>query len=104
MNSCPKDIEILAKKIEFLQNKGKEQNYSLQTQTSSKAMQKVYVIITEFLAAIVVGSGIGYALDILLASRPLALIVFLLLGSVAGFLNIFRLLSKEDAQEENGGN
>ena len=47
----------------------------------------------EFVSAIGVGVGIGLLLDYWLETKPWLMIVFFLLGSAAGFLNIFRTMS-----------
>ena len=44
----------------------------------------------ELVAALVVGGGIGWLLDRWLGTLPLFLIIFFLLGSIAGLLNVFR--------------
>jgi ATP synthase protein I len=45
---------------------------------------------SEFVAAIVVGAGLGYLADMFLPTRPWGLIVMLLLGFAAGVLNMIR--------------
>lgn len=45
---------------------------------------------TEFLSAILVGALIGFGLDWAFGMSPLFLIVFFLLGFVAGVLNVLR--------------
>jgi ATP synthase protein I len=45
---------------------------------------------TEFIAGIVVGAGFGWALDRGLGTRPWGMILFLLLGTCAGFFNVAR--------------
>ena len=45
---------------------------------------------SEFVAAILVGAAIGYAIDTLAGTLPLAMIVFLMLGFVAGVFNVMR--------------
>ena len=45
---------------------------------------------TELVAGVLVGTGIGWLLDRWLGSSPLGMIVFLLLGFVAGVLNVMR--------------
>jgi ATP synthase protein I len=45
---------------------------------------------SEFIAAIVVGAGIGWFLDRLAGTSPWGLIVFLLLGFAAGVVNVLR--------------
>jgi ATP synthase protein I len=45
---------------------------------------------TELVAAVLVGAAIGWALDRLIGTSPLGLIVFLLLGFAAGIVNVIR--------------
>ena len=45
---------------------------------------------SELVAGVVVGAGIGWALDRLLGISPWGLIVFLLLGFAAGVVNVIR--------------
>ncbi|HUC60807.1 MAG TPA: AtpZ/AtpI family protein [Alphaproteobacteria bacterium] len=44
----------------------------------------------ELVSALVVGVGIGYLLDRWLGTRPWLMVVFFVLGSAAGLLNVFR--------------
>ncbi|MEE2868564.1 MAG: AtpZ/AtpI family protein [Pseudomonadota bacterium] len=45
---------------------------------------------SEFIAGVLVGAGIGWVADQWLGTSPFGLIVFLLLGFVAGVLNVLR--------------
>jgi ATP synthase protein I len=45
---------------------------------------------SEFIAGVLVGAGIGYLIDRLAGTAPWGMIVFLLLGFVAGVLNVLR--------------
>jgi len=47
----------------------------------------------ELISALVVGVAIGYMLDRWLGTRPWLLILFFILGSAAGLLNVFRMTS-----------
>lgn len=47
----------------------------------------------EFVSAVGVGVAIGLFLDYLLETKPWLMVVFFILGSAAGFLNIFRVMS-----------
>jgi ATP synthase protein I len=47
----------------------------------------------EFVAAIVVSTGIGFLLDRWLHTSPLLLLVFLGLGFAAGLLNVYRAMN-----------
>ena len=48
----------------------------------------------ELVSALIVGAGIGWFLDQWLDTQPFLMIVFFLLGSAAGILNVFRLAGK----------
>ncbi len=75
-----------------------EQLASHKTNDSSKgadgAAQSSYAkalqLSTEFVAAIFVGGLLGYLLDRFIGTTPWGMIVFLLLGFVAGVLNVLR--------------
>jgi ATP synthase protein I len=45
---------------------------------------------TELVAGVLVGAAIGWALDRLIGTSPLGLIVFLMLGFAAGVFNVIR--------------
>jgi ATP synthase protein I len=55
----------------------------------------------ELVAGVVGGVLIGYALDRWLDTAPLLLIVFFVLGAVAGTLNAYRWLRRFDASTSN---
>ena len=48
---------------------------------------------SEFVSAVIVGSGIGWVLDRALGTNPAFLIVFFLIGVAAGVWNVIRLTS-----------
>ena len=49
---------------------------------------------TELVAAVAVGTIIGVILDNWFDTKPILIIVFFILGSVAGILNVFRAAKK----------
>jgi ATP synthase protein I len=49
----------------------------------------------ELVSALVVALGIGLALDYWLGTRPLFLVLFVLLGGAAGVLNVWRLMGPQ---------
>ncbi len=53
----------------------------------------------EFTSGVLVGVFIGYFVDRWLQTSPWGMVVFILLGAAAGFLNIYRLI--ETMKQEN---
>lgn len=52
---------------------------------------------TEFIAAILVGAGMGYGLDLALGTVPWMMLLMLLVGFGAGVLNVVRAASEMNA-------
>ena len=62
-----------------------------QTRTGDMSgMGRGFRLASEFVAAILVGAGLGYIIDMFLPTRPWATVVLLLLGFAAGVLNVVR--------------
>lgn len=53
-------------------------------------MARGFRLASELIAGVVVGAGIGWGIDHLLSTSPFGLIVFFLLGFVAGVVNLVR--------------
>ena len=51
-------------------------------------------VVTELVSAVAVGAVIGWAIDRWLGSSPVALILFLVLGTAAGFWNVYRIAAR----------
>ena len=49
---------------------------------------------TELVAAVIVGTIIGFILDSWFDTKPLLIIIFFLFGAAAGILNVFRAAKK----------
>jgi ATP synthase protein I len=60
------------------------------SQSSSSGYAQAMKLSSEFIAGVLVGAGIGWVADQWFGTSPLGLIVFLLLGFVAGVLNVLR--------------
>ena len=48
---------------------------------------------TEFIAAILVGAGIGYLIDLGLGTRPWGMLIMFMVGFAAGILNVTRVVT-----------
>ena len=59
-------------------------------QSDMSGLSRGFRLASEFAAAIIVGAGLGYLIDMVLPTRPWAMVVLLLLGFAAGVLNVVR--------------
>ena len=64
------------------------------TGSNVASLGKALKISTELVAAVVVGSTIGFLLDSWFDTKPLLTICFFILGVAAGILNVFRSAKK----------
>jgi ATP synthase protein I len=62
-----------------------------------RAMSVGFTVLSEFVAAILVGALIGWQADAWLGTKPWLLVLFLGLGVAAGFWNVFRLSAPNGA-------
>lgn len=76
------------------QARSKDERVDKSGEVSRKGYSQALKISSEFISAIVVGGLIGYLLDLLLPTKPWGLIVFVLLGFIAGVLNVLRVTGK----------
>ena len=79
-------LEIAKKNIKVIQKDSKSSN--------AASLGKALKISTELVAAVVVGSTIGFLLDSWFDTKPLLTICFFLMGVAAGMLNVFRSAKK----------
>ena len=79
-------LEIAKKNIRGVQKDGERSNAS--------SLGKALKISTELVAAVVVGSTIGFLLDSWFGTKPLLIICFFIMGVAAGLLNVFKSAKK----------
>jgi len=79
-------LKIAKKNIEKLKDKNRGSNVT--------SIGKAFKISTELVAAVVVGSTMGFLLDNWFDTKPLLTICFFILGVSAGILNVFRSAKK----------
>lgn len=66
------------------------------------ALGAAFRLSTDLVAAVVVGGGIGLALDAWLKTGPIFLLIFFFLGVGAGFFNVLRT-ARQMSEEQNKG-
>jgi len=79
-------LEIAKKNI-----KSNQKNYE---SSNAASLSKALKISTELVAAVVVGSLIGFLLDGWFDTKPLLTICFFFMGVAAGIMNVFRSAKK----------
>jgi ATP synthase protein I len=84
-------LEIAKKKIKHTHNQG----------SNAASLGKALKISTELVAAVVVGSIIGFLLDGWFDTKPLLTISFFVMGAAAGILNVFRSAKKMHTKYKN---
>lgn len=62
--------------------------------------QQGWRMVTELVAGLLIGFGIGYGLDVLFGTLPVLLILFTLLGFVAGVRTMMRTAHEIQARKE----
>ena len=55
---------------------------------------------TELIAAVIVGTIIGFILDNWFGTKPILIIIFFLFGAAAGITNVFRAAKRMQEQED----
>ena len=86
-------LEIAKKSIKNMRNNNQGSN--------AASLGKALKISTELVAAVVVGSTIGFLLDNWFDTKPLLTICFFFMGVAAGILNVFRSAKKMQNKYKN---
>jgi ATP synthase protein I len=79
-------LKIAKKNIKKVEEKSRGSN--------AASLGKALKISTELVAAVVVGSTIGFLLDNWFDTKPLLVICFFFMGVAAGILNVFKSAKK----------
>lgn len=90
MKKIPDDILELKKNIENLKNREHSVEQKKADNSYETASSLGFQIGVEIFAGTAVGGSIGYFLDDLFDIKPILLVIFLLAGGAAGFLNAYR--------------
>ena len=86
-------LEIAKKSIKNIRNNNQGSN--------AASLGKALKISTELVAAVVIGSIIGFLLDDWFDTKPLLTICFFFMGVAAGILNVFRSAKKMQNKYKN---
>ena len=95
-----KDLKEISTRLKIAKKnikKTKEKNRGSNAASLGKALK----ISTELVAAVVVGSTIGFLLDNWFDTKPLLIICFFFMGVAAGILNVFKSARKMHKNYKN---
>jgi ATP synthase protein I len=88
-----KDLKEISTRLEIAKKKIKKTNES-NGRSNAASLGKALKISTELVAAVVVGSTMGFLLDTWFGTKPLLIICFFFMGVAAGIINVFRAAKK----------
>ena len=94
------DIRQMDERIRQLKAKEKQAQQDKPESRFAYAAKVGFRIGAELISGVIIGAGIGYLLDNWFGTRPLLLIIFLFLGSIAGFLNVYRFVKSTEKEQE----
>lgn len=72
--------------------------------STSRALSLGMRVLSEFVGGVIAGGGLGWLLDKLFSTQPVFLIVFIGLGTAAGFWNVYRMAAAPTGRRRNGSN
>ena len=91
------DLKDFKTRLKIEKSKLKKNN--INNNQNSSFLGSAFKLGTELVAAVVVGTIIGFILDNWFGTKPWLIIIFFFLGAVAGMLNVIRAanrMQKED--------
>ena len=88
-----KDFKEISTRLKIAKKNFKEINEK-KSGSNVTSIGKALKISTELVAAVVVGSIIGFLLDSWFGTKPLLTIIFFIMGVAAGILNVFKSAKK----------
>ena len=87
------DLEDLKTRLKIA--KSKLQNKNLEkTERKGVFLGNAFKLGTELVAAVAIGTIIGFILDNWFGTKPILIIVFFLFGAAAGIVNVFKAAKK----------
>lgn len=89
----PKTLEDLGARIDRLRNENKPRAAKRATDMPTSGMGVAFALAAHMIAGLAGGVAIGYFLDKWLGTSPWCLVTFFFLGSAAGMLNVYRMVS-----------
>ena len=84
-----KQLKEISTRLEIAKRNAKKNNNKKRS-SNAASLGKALKISTELVAAVVVGTTLGYILDSWFDTKPLLIICFFIIGVIAGILNVIK--------------
>ena len=88
-----KNLKEISARLEIAK-KNIKKDLSTNKSSNAASLGKALKISTEFVAAVVVGSLLGFILDSWFGTKPWLIIFFFFVGAAAGILNVIKAAKK----------
>ena len=95
-----KDLKKIKTRLEIAKKKIRSNQATKIRSSNAASMGKALKISTELVAAVVVGTTLGFILDNWFDTTPILIIVFFLFGAAAGIMNVFRAAKRMQKEED----
>ncbi len=95
-NTSPSDLEDLERRL--AEAKNRREKPQTDDDGGGTLLGMAWRLSTELVVAVLVGAGLGYGLDHLFGTRPWLLLIGLGFGIAAGFMSVFRVAGKMEAE------
>lgn len=98
-------LEELDRRLNMLKRKTDKNSvsYEVTPHPIARMMWLAFNVVSDLIAGVICGFGMGYGLDHWLGTRPVFIAVFLILGCIAGILNVIRFLQNYDKRQSSEG-
>ena len=93
------DLEDLKTRLRIAKSKLQNQNSDNNNKRKGVFLGNAFKLGTELIAAVAVGTIIGFILDNWFGTKPILIIIFFLFGSAAGILNVIKAAKR---MQKNG--
>ena len=92
------DLEDLKTRLKIAKSKLQKKNIK-ESEKKGVFLGNAFKLGTELVAAVAVGTIIGFILDNWFGTKPILIIVFFLFGAAAGIVNVFKAAKKMQGDE-----
>ena len=92
------DLEDIKTRLKIAKSKLKEKDTTNNNKRKSVFIGNAFKLGSELVAAVVVGTIIGFILDNWFDTKPILIIIFFLFGAAAGIKNVFRAAKRMQDQ------